>query len=494
MNKNERFVKTFIILLFISIIPVIQVKAKQITFSQEDIIHAAVFFADYVDFFNEPPDVLVIEENKINLAQAAYLFSKEISDEPAKLSLLNIKGYNDVSVNVPSAELSTEDLISVSKLYSGYLEKHKELPYLTKINNQLITNSDYIYITASLLREKYIKGKLPQAIMPKKLYFERTIKWNSKYAEGKNRHTVYTIDFESDRPIFASEFDKSTMSKQINSSSDYGLNPRYLKVICYSDTCTLPKDYNSTNYTSEEVAWNTAVLNIAGEVIYPECYPYCGALNGTDIFINDFIIRYNLPMVWHMTGGSIIALASKGNMTVEEIKKLNREGLLDLGMHTMYHSELKNISYEFLANTLKENKNLLLRIFNLAPVQFRSPYLSIAENNSHLFILNMLNISADNELEEIDSYCKGINNCNYEYNIASVKIAKQDYTISEQDNLVNIFVIHPWDMLFIAKGQPVHLEYSDDARINTIKNMMFVVGKYGLIPIAPSKIMKNEKE
>jgi len=462
------------------------------SFSNDSITHAAVFYADYVDIFGEPPNVLVIDGMRIDLAQALYLFSSLIAGKE-KTKLIDIQGYNDGFITTAKTELKRKDIIKVAKSYSKYLEEHRELPYLSKIRRLYISNSDSLYLFADFLRFYHLNEDYPQTLENKRLYLEHSIKWNHNLTESDARYVIFSIDHEGDRPVFSGDFDQNKQDIVVNSTNSIGVNPLFLDNICYTDFCTLPVGYKTENYTSEEVAWFSAVFDSSGDVIFPSCYPYCGVLEGTRIIIDDFILRYNFPMVWHFTGRSMIVLAIKEKGLLDEIKGLNKEGLLDLGIHTMYHSNMEDLQEDYVNDTIRENYMLFKNLFNITPMQFRSPYLVLAKDNFHLEVLSSMDIPADNEIHEIDRYCYGIDKCNYEYNLTTLNICRVDWRYNDIDYLFNIYLLHPWDFVFLTKGTPFHLEFSDTARKTVTKGWLMLIGKYGLIPITPKEVVEHEK-
>lgn len=482
-----RYIRLFLLIFILSSLS-ITTTGYEGTISVKDITHAANFYADYIDVFGEPPNVLIINKEKIDLAQAIYLFSSAVSNKN-NIKLINIKGYNDNFITNAESDIKTEDIIAVSELYTEYLEKYHELPYLVKINNIFITNADFIYLLADMLRYKYNNNIFPEIIKNKKLYSEDIIDWNSKHAKSKKRHIIFTVDYEADRPVYSKEYDKFSLKKQVNTTKDQAINPRFIQNICYDQFCILPDDYGEKKYTSEEIAWFTTILNSSGDITSPSCYPFCGTINGTDIIINEFILKYNFPMVWFMTGRSIIALANSEK--IDRMKGLQNNGLLDLSIHTMYHTNMKNVSPEFLTKTLKENTKVFMHVFNTTPIEFRSPYLNLAKDNEHIEILNSLNVSADNEIIYISPYCEAVDKCNYEFNISNVHISRIDWKNNENDPLLNIFLMHPWDLLLDEKGSPTHLEFSETTNMDSFKNWMLLTGKYGLIPTLSSEVMEK---
>ena len=174
--------------IFLILFPVSAISQESV--SSEDITYAANFYADYVDLFGEPPNVLIINENRINLAQAAYLFAKAVSAKTDEVKLIDIKGYDNFTTNTES-EITKKDVIAVSRLYARYLERFHEFPYLIKLNRVFASNADFIYILADMLRQKYKSNSFPEKIKNKKLYFEDIINWVS----------LYTIDCTIKSPL-----------------------------------------------------------------------------------------------------------------------------------------------------------------------------------------------------------------------------------------------------------------------------------------------------
>jgi hypothetical protein len=445
---------------------------------KEEITPMANFYADYVDLFGEPPKVLILNKQRIDLAKAAYLFSSVLADKPIKE--IRIKGYNDNFVTTNEVEIRKQDIIRAAKLYSDYIEKNRELPYLVKINKALVSNSDFIYLLADTLRSN------KEITTNKKLYFEKTIDWNSKLTLFKPQKILFTVDYESDRPVYSKD---DPLYKNPETANDVAVSPLTQENICYKEFCTLP---DNNTYTSAEVAWFTEIRDKEGNTLAPECYPYCGTLNATDLIIDDFVNRYNFPLLWFMTGRSIIALA-KDNRHIDKIKDLEKNNQIALGLHTMYHSNLNKVSDNFLERTLNENNNLFKSVFNLTPVEFRTPYLDISKENKHIQLLKSLNIQSDNEVSLIDPHCYYKYKCNYEFSIDGVKIARIDWRYNESDPFLNIFLIHPWNVILEETGSPIHLEFSEDAKMNAFKNWIRLTGKYGLVPVLPKEVYAEKR-
>jgi len=469
-----------VIIIFILLIP--------ITFAINDpalaIQRSANFYSDYTDFFNTPPNNVIYKNLPYDNSEAYQLFLAYVSGEDID-EIHSISNPSKTFSTNKDCTVFTSDIILASKKIQQYVDKNNKFPLAIKINDCYISNSDFLYLLATMIRSEFENGNYQDSYLVQKKYFESTIKWVSNV---KKRYVQFTMDYESDRPIFSERYtyDKEIVTKNVSS---IGVNPKMVERRCVGKYCTIPKDYDQTNYTSSEVAWYTAVKE-EGNIIFPDCYPYCGVLNGTSIILDDFVYRYGFPMVWHMTGGSIVAIATKPELQ-NKIINFKTEGLLELGIHTMYHTNIGDVSRDFIDESINNNVQVFIKLLNDKPTQFRAPYLSLPQKDFYLEPLKKNDIHFDNEADKYN-LCPS-NNCNYmgipEYDLYFVSI---DWKNEPDDVLLNIYLSHPWEVLYEAEGKPTYLKKSDEAAKKVFKKWMHLVGEDGLVPSSVKNYMENQ--
>jgi hypothetical protein len=340
-----------------------------------------------------------------------------------------------------------------------------------KVDDCYMGNADFLLLLAQIITDT--KKKIEYKIVPN--FFDEIILWN---ATKKDKYIEYTLDYESDRPSYSKNY-LTDIDYATENSATIALNPKNLNMICVDNFCTLPEDYMIKKYTSMQVAWPTAIMK--NNTIYkPKCYPFCSVQKATPILLNEFIDKYGIPLTWHMTGDSIIALAQNKSL-IKQVLSANRGGLLSLGMQTMYHSNIKEISKEDLENSMEQNYNIFHHFFKKNPVQFRAPYQQLPMNYSASFLKNY-NIIADNEG---DHACRECTNGNYEkYEDADVLYVKIDSEIAENDKLINFYPYHPWELIFTEQGSPTYLVESNEKKAEIITQWLFFIGEFGFTPVS----------
>jgi len=340
-------------------------------------------------------------------------------------------------------------------------------------------------LLAQMIKSEFENNEFNKSYKVQKKYFSEIINWNSNIENKK--YVEFTMDYESDRPVFSNTYTQDKLIVDKNATS-IGINPKLINKMCAYNYCTYPEDYEKVNYTSNEVAWYTAIKRNE-EIIFPDCYPYCGVIEGTPRILNNFIHKYGFPMTWHMTGDSIIAINTQPELLIK-IKELKNQGLLDLGLHTMYHTNIGEVSSNFTNKSLTDNYQIFTRVLEHEPTQFRAPYLSLPQK-SYYEILKRNNITFDNEVAQ-DKTCILASDCNYVH-IPNTEIyfIKLDWKIETKDDLLNIYLSHPWEILYETEGTPIYLKESEEAENKVFKKWLYLVGNEGLIPITPKQFVEN---
>ncbi len=474
--------------ILLAIATLIVLSSNMFAIEKADIQQSASFYNDYIGFFNTPPKYVIVDESAIDISSAYALFAQYVAGEE-DFKMLPIKGGNYDFITNDECNVKTEDVKLASKKLFKFLNGKNEFPIAIKIDDCYISNSDFLYLISSMIKGDSIDNKFNGDYNVKKLYFDKTIKWNSEI--NPKKYIEFTMDYEADRPENQDNYNRLLDVADKNVST-IGINPRILNKICYGKFCTLPDDYKTKVYSSKEIAWTTAVKK-DNKIIYPQCYPYCGAINGSVTLMDEFIYRYGFPVTWHMTGNSIIAIAPNPEL-LNKVMGLKNRGLLDLGLHTMYHTNIKKVSVDFRKRTIKENYDVFKYVFNEEPVQFRAPYLDLPENYYPDDYLSKFSLLADNEVSYIYSECSQYRSCNYEFPLNSnTSFVSLDWQINPEDNLLNIYLSHPWELLYESDGNPVFLKESSSSKADVFKKWMYPVGEFGLIPTTPTKFLEMKQ-
>ena len=443
-----------------------------VAIQKSDIQKAANFYSDYIDFFNKPPKYVVVNKSAVDISAAYLLFTQYIAGK-SDFDIHPIKGEN-------------HNFITNNECVLRFFEVKNEFPLAIKINDCYISNSDFLYLISRMIRDEFMNNKFNEDYTIMRLYFDKTINWNS-VIYAKKRYIGFTMDYEADRPE-NSDYYINSIDVATENVSTIGINPRLFNRLCYGNFCTLPEDYGVRDYSSAEIAWTTAIKE-NGEIVYPPCYPYCGATEGTYILFKEFIDRYGFPVVWHMTGNSIIAIASKPEL-ISKVLEYKNNGLIDLGLHTMYHTNIKKVPYDFREKTIREGYEIFKYAFNDNPVQFRAPYLDLPENYLPDYYLLDYGLLADNEVPDVYSDCNLDASCNYEIiPNSSMSFVRLDWQINQEDSFLNIYLSHPWELLYETEGNPIYLKESGNAKFNAFKKWLYPVGELGLIPTTPTEFL-----
>jgi len=448
---------------------------------------SANFFIDYSNYFGHPPKYVIYNKEVKNLAETYTLFTQYLSySSDQTIPNINFK-KNYFRTKKECNKKSKDIILSILKLQK-YFEEKNQAPLAIKIDNCYISNADFLYLLAKMISDESSSGYIKNEYLIQQNYFEHIIEWKAQKPE-QEQYVTFTMDYESDRPVFSEEYthDKDTVNKDVKS---IGINPKLFSPICYNESCTLPADYKTKHYSSYEVAWYTPVIK-QDKIIYPDCYPYCGVLIGTPILLNEFIEKYGFPVTWHMTGSSIIAMTSKPEL-LEKVKEYEEKGFLDLGLHTMYHTNIAKVTPKFVKLTLNQNYKIFQSVFNKNPIQFRAPYLDLPINYiSNKFMKEYVDV--DNEVAL--SFCKGDESCNYlALNDPSMYFVKVDFFENKKDPILNIYLSHPWEILFIEKSNPTYLEESEQAKIHLFKKWMSLIGEQARIPVTTRQYLKIKNE
>ena len=473
-----------VLLVIISSLNVFAIESK-------DIQRSANFYSDYIGFFNEPPKYVILNKSALDISSVYLLFVQYISEgyisgEP-DFSIKPIKGKNYNFITNNECTLKAEDIKEASKKLLRFFERENEFPLAVKIDDCYISNSDFLYLISRMITEEYAGNGLRGYYTVDRLYFDKTINWNAEL-NAKKIYIEFAMDYEADRPENSDNYlpRKDIVAENV---STVGVNPRLFARICYDNFCTLPDDYGANSYSSAEIAWTTAIKK-DNKIIYPDCYPYCGATEGTYILFKEFIDKYGFPVTWHMTGNSIIAIASKPELLNKVLEHKNN-GLIDLGLHTMYHTNIKKVSPNFRKESIKKNYEVFRHVFNDTPIQFRAPYLDIPEDYLPDYYLSSYGLLADNEVPSVYSECNATASCNYEFfSNSNVSFVRLDWQIDKKDQLLNVYLSHPWELLYETEGNPIFLKESDNAKLNVFKKWLYQVGKFGLIPTTPTEFLR----
>lgn len=477
--------KLRIILFVILVLLLTQIVYCQIDTNKEiKIQQSANFLNDYSGYLEHPPKYVIYDEEVKDISEIYSLFIQYLSGSDSDVKELKIN-KRTIKTN-KKCKKNTKDILSAVNKLQAYFEEKNEFPLAIKIDDCYISNLDFLYLVSRMISDEYQLGSLKKEYLIKKTYFDNVIEFKAQKPKQKE-YITFTMDYESDRPVFSDKYlsDKRIISKDVKS---IGINPKQFKPICYDNYCTLPKDYKTKDYTSYEVAWYTPIMK-NNEIFYPDCYPYCGTLLATDILLDEFVGKYGFSNTWHMTGASIIAIASNPDL-LEKVKKYEEQGLLDLGLHTMYHTNIGKVSSEFREYTLGENYYVFKHVFKREPIQFRAPYLSLPDNYNIKTIPENILIKADNELNTMPIMnCNNINGCNYIISDNDISFVEVDWIENDKDVLWNIYLSHPWELLYVTKGDPIYLEESAQAKINIFKSWLYLVGEYGRIPTTPRRYL-----
>jgi hypothetical protein len=444
---------------------------------------SSYFILDYADFFDTPPNYVIYNGKILDMSQIYYMsLGNVVEEEREEREEEQEEEYSINNIGPPIERVSAKENCSISRIQAlsaakkvrEFIHDNKILPSNIQIGNCTIGNADFMIILAKVITSSNSTYLLTPT------YFDEIITWNSPV---EDKFIEYTLDYESDRPTYSGQYlqDKKIAAQNTDTIA---FNPKSLKKICIDGYCTLPDDYGTKNYSSSQVAWPTAIIK-DNKVLVPGCYPFCSVERATPVLIGKFMKRYGIALNWHMTGDSIIALAGNKSL-LNQVKRLNGDGLLSLGLQTMYHSSLKMISRQEKIDSLSENYNVFRHFFGKDPVQFRAPYQQLPGNYSAAF-LEKFGIIADNEGSLA---CLGCKDGNYEkYEDSDILYARIDTDISTEDDLINFYPYHPWELVFEEIGDPAYLVESTSNEEGIIKQWLFFIGELGYTPITVEKYL-----
>lgn len=112
------------------------------------------------------------------------------------------------------------------------------------------------------------------------------------------------------------------------------------------------------------------------EITYTEfTYPQVSGLLGYRDII-DYSIRYGLPTTHYIVQKDIKAFEQLDPELIENARQLASDGVVEIGSHTRYHTDLSRVSSGVVKEEIQESKQFLETFFNVSVAGFRAPYLN----------------------------------------------------------------------------------------------------------------------
>lgn len=93
---------------------------------------------------------------------------------------------------------------------------------------------------------------------------------------------------------------------------------------------------------------------------------------------------YGIPTTQYFVSKDLDLFSRRDPVLFEVAQNLAREGLLEVGSHTRYHTRLSEVPYSTAVTELRESKKELEEKFNVTVSGFRNPYLSLINNSIEL--------------------------------------------------------------------------------------------------------------
>lgn len=170
-------------------------------------------------------------------------------------------------------------------------------------------------------------------------------------------------------------------------------------------------------------------------------------------------------------------------LLLEQLRAAAAAGLVEVGLHSRYHSNLEHADPEHVAQELAEDKLLLETAFGTAVQGYRAPYLSILQNNLSLHESALL--AANFTYYTHDLGTRGVSLQHKPYTM--YYLAERD--ISEIGGHANYYgyamsLDHPWNLYYseVRSGDDWYLQYNA-SRAGRAKALVLEAVSEGYVPV-----------
>jgi len=331
--------------------------------------------------------------------------------------------------------LSLGDMFLLFCEKEAYKQSKRDPVYFVMPNKAYSLNGTYPCYASML------EGKVPKGI-GEKFYGSKIEFPIAELNQHKNRLAIaFSYDIESGR--------------YLNKGNDEnGIGP------CTDEVYSLgiPKenlDCNDADYT----AWFTPLLGQARFTEYP--YPWVSGILGFKEILS-FSSKYGIPSTYYIVAREINVYEELAPEVVEETKYLVKQGLVEIGSQTYYHTRLGIHSIDFDKEQILASKAFLENEFDTNVTGIRGPYFSLIGNSTetNAKVLNALGFSYSSN--EYTSYISKISE-------APNKPVNAYILSHAPASLISLFPVwytyvitvdHPWNMYYseITKDGYTYLE------------------------------------
>ncbi len=296
--------------------------------------------------------------------------------------------------------------------------------------------------SASDVNEAYessLKGDIPREISGISLQdfvYQRLIgEGNYEYGVGDlniaNRvfDIAFTFDIESGR--------------YVSEAGEVGISP------CEGEDYSLGLDEEELVCDNPAyVAWMSPRSH---EITYTQySYPQVSGILGFEAILS-YSEDYGVPTTNFIVKKDILAFDALNKELVDRTKMLVDRGIIEVGSHTRYHTNLGLVDEEIAIEELKESKVFLEDFFMVEVHGFRAPYLSVhKDDETHARILSEAGYAYSSEIMDYYGKVPGYDLVHKPWNtgeqFAYLTSAELKEMMAEKEYLITLD--HPWNMVY----------------------------------------------
>jgi peptidoglycan/xylan/chitin deacetylase (PgdA/CDA1 family) len=391
--------------------------------------------------FNFLADYLVLSDrNRLDgFPKQAYLYSKDIHISLGKLLFLTCE-----------KEAYTE---------SGVTERTYFVPKTMRYG----VSGDAVSFTECY--RQALMGDLPAMLNGSRLedeihraftgYSYPIYQFGELNAESRGPEVAFTFDIESGRYV---QINSSPYTSPCEENYSIGLSAQ--EMVC-----------NEPSY----VAWMSPR---ADQVTYSG-YPYpaiSGILGFFDIL--SYSQRYGIPTTDFATKKDILSFKVLEPSLVEQARALLSEGLIEVGSHTRYHTDLGLVDADIAEREIRESKLFLEEFFNTTVFGLRPPYLSLPVD-MHAFSewLRSANYTYYSNYGDRFEIVDGLINKPFNTGRYGANLTTSDVKALLKEKPFVVFLDHPWNLIYNDKTV---LSESPDNEENYRANVLTVISEGGI--------------
>lgn len=180
-------------------------------------------------------------------------------------------------------------------------------------------------------------------------------------------------------------------------------------------------------------------------------YPQVSGIIGYEQIL-DYSEKYGLPMTGYYVKKDVVAFNEINSSLIERSRDLIEKGLLEIGSHTRYHTNLGMVEEYKAIQEMKESRKWLAEYFNYDVIGFRGPYHSkLRDETMHARALENAGYEYFTQYGDYNGAVPGTNVIHKQWNGGWKYISEMDP--SEMRDMIYsysyvITLDHPWNMCY----------------------------------------------